>query len=174
MDPASALGVAGNVLQFVDFTQKFISKALQIYKSADGASKDRRVLENLLKDFILVSTRLWPRTGALPIEEVETNTRVVDTVVKCLVGHSTVLAHCGIGSNATRDPIPSIANNCSNIANQLVQRLEQLKVKGKRKAWASLKAALADLWKASELEEMQRSLDMHKQQLEFHVLISLR
>lgn len=37
MDPLSSLGVAGNVIQFVDFGIKLVARFNQIYRSADGA-----------------------------------------------------------------------------------------------------------------------------------------
>jgi hypothetical protein len=174
MEPASALAVAGNVLQFVEFISKLISKTLQIYKSDDGSSKDRRLLESHLKDFILLNARLSSDTRGRPTLEVETNTEGVDNVVQHLVGHAAVLGQNGLDANGARDPIQDIAIKCSQIANELVVRLERMKLKGNPRVWASLKAALADMWKTSELDELQRNLAVYKQQLELHVLISLR
>jgi hypothetical protein len=37
LDPVSALGIAGNILQFINFASKVLSKGTQYYKSTDGA-----------------------------------------------------------------------------------------------------------------------------------------
>src|SRR5436190_2335983 len=36
MDPVTALGIAGNAIQFVDFARKLISTGIQYYESSDG------------------------------------------------------------------------------------------------------------------------------------------
>lgn len=37
LDPVSALGIAANVLQFVDVASKVVSRSTQYYKSFDGS-----------------------------------------------------------------------------------------------------------------------------------------
>ena len=38
LDPLTAIGLAGNIVQFVDFSSKIVGKANKIYESVDGAS----------------------------------------------------------------------------------------------------------------------------------------
>lgn len=47
MDPLSSLGVAGNVIQFVDFGIKLVSRFNQIYRSADGALQENTQLSEV-------------------------------------------------------------------------------------------------------------------------------
>ncbi|KAF4535006.1 uncharacterized protein LTHEOB_2981 [Lasiodiplodia theobromae] len=58
MDPLSSLGVAGNVIQFVDFSIRLVSKFNQIYRSADGALQENSELSE-------IATRLKSIAGPL-------------------------------------------------------------------------------------------------------------
>jgi hypothetical protein len=50
LDPFSALGVAANVVQFIDFGSKLISESHEIYKSATGTSTGMVELEMIYVD----------------------------------------------------------------------------------------------------------------------------
>jgi hypothetical protein len=50
MDPLVATGLAGNVVQFVDFSYKVVSTARKFYKSAGGAIAENQELEALARD----------------------------------------------------------------------------------------------------------------------------
>jgi len=50
LDPWTALGLAGNIVQFVDFTFKLISESREILKSRDGISDRNRTLQTIATD----------------------------------------------------------------------------------------------------------------------------
>jgi hypothetical protein len=50
LDPWTAMGLAGNIVQFVDFGCKLISETRTIYKSKAGASERTRNLETITAD----------------------------------------------------------------------------------------------------------------------------
>ena len=58
MDPLSAIGFAGNICQFVDFSSKLMSEARQAYKSAAGASRENIELESITKDLSELAQKL--------------------------------------------------------------------------------------------------------------------
>ena len=58
MDPFTALGVVGNILQFVDFAFKLVSDSRAIYKSSKGISADHEVLETITNDVYRLSDGL--------------------------------------------------------------------------------------------------------------------
>ena len=58
MDPFSALGLASNVIQLVDFGSRLVSKSQELYKSADGISNVNRDLEAVTKDLTSVCSSL--------------------------------------------------------------------------------------------------------------------
>lgn len=50
MDPLSALGIAGNVIQFVDFATKLFKEGREVYCSGTAASQEARSLSNIAKE----------------------------------------------------------------------------------------------------------------------------
>lgn len=58
LDPITALGVAGNVIQIIDFSLKVTSKAREIHHSADGALNGNLALEAIATDLTAISAKL--------------------------------------------------------------------------------------------------------------------
>lgn len=50
IDPFTSLALAGNILQFIDFTWKLLSESRTIYHSDTGSSDDHVVLERIVKN----------------------------------------------------------------------------------------------------------------------------
>lgn len=50
MDPLTAIGLAGNVVQFVDFCGKLVSKSVEIYRSREGVLREIIDIETATKD----------------------------------------------------------------------------------------------------------------------------
>ena len=177
MDPLTALGLAGNIITFIDFSQKLFSKTQQIYRAADGFSADQRNLNNQLRDFVFLAGKLAPvQNGQNQQPTINVNEEALDNIVSALVGHSTILAVSARGSGVTSDsasPISQVATSCADVAGQMLRRLEGMRRKDGR-VWSSLKAALQELWGISELEDMARRLEAYKHQLQLHVIVSLR
>jgi hypothetical protein len=58
MEVLAAIGVAGNIVQFVDFGGKLISKTAEIYKSGTGALIENVDIETATNDLIRLTTKL--------------------------------------------------------------------------------------------------------------------
>ena len=58
MDPISAIGLAGSVINLVDFTTRLISKGSQYYESPSGAVIENLELEIIAENFDRLSRRL--------------------------------------------------------------------------------------------------------------------
>jgi NACHT domain len=58
MEILTAIGLAGNIIQFVDFGGKLVSKTAEIYKSGTGALIENVDIETATNDLILLSTKL--------------------------------------------------------------------------------------------------------------------
>jgi hypothetical protein len=50
MDPFTALGLAGNLVQFVDFAWKLVTETREIAISADGSNENTRSLTSIMID----------------------------------------------------------------------------------------------------------------------------
>lgn len=66
MDPFSALGLASNVIQFVDFAWTLISETRRIVKSEDGLKGDYRVLEVVVADVEQYTKAISPVPSSSP------------------------------------------------------------------------------------------------------------
>jgi hypothetical protein len=58
MEPLVALSLIGNVVQFVDFSSKLLSKTVEGYRSADGAFIDNADLETATNDLVALNKRI--------------------------------------------------------------------------------------------------------------------
>lgn len=65
MDPLTALGLASNVVQFIDFGLKVISKARQLGESVDGTLKENSEIEDVTRRFIELLDGFGKRTTPL-------------------------------------------------------------------------------------------------------------
>jgi len=179
MDPTSALAVGGNVLQFVEFSLKFISKTLELYRAADGTFETNRHLEVIVRDPLLLNARVVNDAkgirGGKANLVVEAKVKGINSVMKSLCGHSVILGQVLGDRKEPEDAISDIVSAFNAIASDLLVRLDKLKTSGKGKTWGSIKSALTStLGAESEILELQRRLAMYREKLEWHVLVSLR
>ena len=58
MEALAAIGLVGNIVQFVDFSGKLISKSAQLYYSYDGALQENIDIENAAKHLLLLNKKL--------------------------------------------------------------------------------------------------------------------
>ena len=58
MEPLVAIGLVGNIVQFVDFTSKLITKTAEGYRSADGALVDNARLEAATNDLLALNDQI--------------------------------------------------------------------------------------------------------------------
>lgn len=90
MDPLTAIGLAGNILQFIDFTAKLLSQADEIRHAGSAASTFDLI--NVTKDFETLTQKL---TVAAPqnstLIQLSQDDQVTHTSVKCTLPHLRVL-----------------------------------------------------------------------------------
>jgi hypothetical protein len=63
MDP---VGLAGNIITFIDFSIEVLSRARQLYESASGATAENDELESLTKNPKTLSDRIQRRPSDIP------------------------------------------------------------------------------------------------------------
>jgi hypothetical protein len=62
MEALTAISLVGNIVQFVDFGSKLISKSAQLYRSSEGALAENIDIEMATNDLVLLNNQL--KTGA--------------------------------------------------------------------------------------------------------------
>ncbi|MCJ1396255.1 hypothetical protein MMC18_009144 [Xylographa bjoerkii] len=131
LDPFTALSLASTVVQFVDFGSKLIKEGSELYHSAGGALSVNAELEKITLDLKEVTKKL---ETASPGTKSTENTKE---------------------SKALR----SLAKSCSEAADELLEVLEDLKVKGTNRQWQSLRQALRTSHKKDKIREIEKKLD---------------
>jgi hypothetical protein len=129
MDPLTALGLASNIVQFVDFSGKLISATHEIYTSASGARNENVELESLAQNLKHLANQACP---------LQTTIMVV-----------------GKEDELLRD----LGKQCVELSDELVSILEKLKAKSGSKKWQSFYQALQTVRKKDEIEALQQRLD---------------
>ena len=72
LDPFSALSLAGNIVQFFDFTLKVISVGSEVYESADGASSRNIELDEIFSSLKRISIALGTSSAAATLTTLQT------------------------------------------------------------------------------------------------------
>lgn len=140
MDPFVAAGLAGNVVTFVDFSAKLLSRSQQLYASASGAVEENDELESLAKNLRDFAERIRQQpTGTSPTYHSSSD-----------LDWETVLNN--------------LAQQCIQVADQLLELLDSIKVKGDGRIRSSVQA-LKSLWKQEHIDSLQRRLERISKQL---------
>lgn len=87
MEALAAVGLAGNILQFLNFTGDAISKSRQIHDSVNGTLKEHEDLETVTTDLKDLSVRLQASSGPVDsvLEQLCTRCReIADELLKAL------------------------------------------------------------------------------------------
>lgn len=148
MDPLTALGLAGNVVQFVDFALDLISTGAEIADSARGATERTLELEKVYNTLKTFTSKLGPKgsdlTLAADISEGNEPLSGLAGGGKAIKAHATALEE--------------IAVDCKTLCDQLLNMVKGLRVKEGtsnpriRSLGIALKTAFAGK-KVNELEE---------------------
>ncbi|KAL8700965.1 MAG: hypothetical protein Q9201_005157 [Fulgogasparrea decipioides] len=145
MESLAALGLASNILQFLDFSGKLISGTVEFYHAVDGATSSNRVLEHLSKDLDHLCTGLVPA----------------------------VAYGSGLGETESEAPLLPLAQSCRTLGREFLAVLEDLKVKSHRKRFDSARQALRSAWKARDIQKFDNQLGSYRSQIAFHLLVLL-
>ncbi|KAL9110918.1 MAG: hypothetical protein Q9227_004533 [Pyrenula ochraceoflavens] len=143
MDPLSAFSLAGTVLQFIDCGSRFIKLAYKLYRSEDDGLSSYSEMEELTLSF----------SDALKIFQAPNSDRNL--------------------SAAPHDDLAKLANECKEVAEQLITLLQELNTSTSRKRDA-VKRAFQIRWKEDEIRSLKSRLDEFRNQFNFHVLASMR
>lgn len=141
LDPLTAAGLAGNIITFVDFSSKALAKGKQLYDSASGATKENEEVEALTRNLKDLAQNIQKRPKEVSIG-----------------GRSRLnLSSAGILDN--------LSQQCIQVADELLEALESIKVSGDGRLRKSAVQAVKTLWKQDHVEGLQRRLDRIANQL---------
>ncbi len=141
LDPLSAIGLAGNVITFVEFGCSLLSKSREIYVSASGSTSENDQLEIIAMDLRQHTAKLRPPDDRRQIDD--------EAFVKLL-------------------------DSCHQAAEEFLDVIQQLKVKGTHRRWHSFRKAVASVWAKDKLSAMQSRLDSLRGGVVLHVMSCTR
>ena len=144
-EAVAALGVAANVVQFIDFSGKILSEGYRLHRSKRVNPSKNEELENIALDLQKLRDELQP-------QEDET----------------------GLVPTPNDIQLQRLAGQCRGICIELLAALEKLKVVGKPGKWESFRAALKTVWAESKIKSLQDRLDEARQELIVRILMSFR
>lgn len=147
LDPLSALSLAGTIVQFVDFSGKILNKSYELYTSATGSLAVNDELGLATSDLLKLITKLRLPTN--------------------VVGATGTPAEVEVS-------LDKLCNECRKVANELLDSLEETKVKGEKTKWASFRQAVKSTWSEKDRAALSSRLAVFKESLEMHVLVRLR
>ena len=146
MDPFSALGLAGNVIQFVDFGGRLLSGSLELYKSVDGTSSTNKELEFLVKSLNELCAGLSRPEHRIDQQQ----------------------------ASAPELALLPLARSCTELGEELLSVLNALKVEGRFKKWESVRQALRSAGKEKEIRNYNERLNHYRSQIAMHITVILR
>lgn len=152
MEPLVALSAAGTIVQFVEFGCKLLSEGRAFYNSSTGAINVNEELELITNDL---------QALAFKIRGSSYSARIVGPLAKA--------------EQDDWDNLNRLCDGSANAAEELIDKLENLNVKGSRyRRLESLKKAIESAWTKEEVEELVGRLKSYREVLESHLLFSLR
>lgn len=141
----TALSLAGTVVQFVQFATQIVQATVS---GASSVQEDLETRTLALRDLIAKLRR----------QQVPGNA-------------STSFIFRADSPDKT---LQILCDGCAAIADELLARLDRLKVAGKHKMWKNFKKAIDSQWSQKELESLSRKLTEYRTALDTHVLINLK
>ena len=144
MDPLTIIGLASNIVQFVDFTSKLISATHSIYISASGASSENLELEALTQDLQRLTSQIKPPDSSV----------------------------CGNSVTVEEVDLLNVSKQCLDVSAELLSVLESIKVKGNHRRWKSFYQAYQSVRKKGEIENLQERLGRIEQRMGIRGLLT--
>jgi hypothetical protein len=126
MDHLTALGLASNIVQFIDFTRKLFSTTRKLCVSSSGAKEEHLELETIARSIQELAERAPARN----------------------IPDATILG------NKDRKLL-DISNKRIEISEELLSVFDGFKAKSGRRSRDSFYQALRSAWKKDDIEELQ-------------------
>ena len=146
LEALAAIGLAGNVVQFVSFSMQLFSTASSIQRSCVGSVQGHQDVETITQKLQQCCERI---ASAHSSEDQQLELQHHQSLVK-------------------------LAGECEAAAIELISAIQQLKAKKPNSKWSSFMAALATIWQQSQINDMEKRLDSYRQQLNLELALLLR
>lgn len=150
LEPFTALSLAGNVVQFVQFGCTLAAKAHEIHSSNSGTSEENLEMES-------VTSRLLET-----VHEIDNH----------LASLGPSIFPDSISKSSRR--LLEIADACKMIAEDILRRLEAMKTHHPSSIWTNVRQALKIMWTKDELDALMKRLKAYISELDTAILVSMK
>ena len=148
MEPLSALSLAANVCQFVEYATKIVSKGNKLRSSPHGLLVEHADLYAASRTVIELNNRLVIAARA----------------------HSQAV---GFGANPDSDEIQRACTAINHIASDLIRTLDKLRLPSHAGRWRSMRQAVKAVAGKNGVEKMKADLAVERQRLDTALLSSI-
>ena len=183
MDPLSALSIAGNIIQFIQFGTRVLSNGREIHSSSSGLLAEKSELSAVTQDVKVISRAIKSSLNAdqnvliepsvyKNIDVVCTSQELEDLTENLKLS---LRGRKSICVDENDQGLNSICDLCIDSTTELSNHLDKLQVKGQKyRRWKSLRQALKTVWRKEDIDNIVRRLSLLRGQLEVHILASMR
>lgn len=150
MDPLSALGLASNIVQLVQFVGVVISDSHEVYSSADGALRRNSALEEVAQNLVEMNSELMRSQRSM--------------------------SNGFMSLSPAERQLKNLCEECDVVSRELMAKLDTLKIRSQSryKRWDSFRQALRSMWNEGELRALEKRLEGIRTRLDTNLLICLR
>ncbi|KAG8534407.1 uncharacterized protein KY384_001252 [Bacidia gigantensis] len=168
LEPLIAVGLAANIIQFVDYATRLLSKAGEIRQH--GSSLEIRDLKLTTEDLRKLTSDI--ECSQEPLSESLTRQNQNPSVQSNGGGFSRDEVCPIINSlqKLHRDP----ATGCKAVSQELIAALSDLQSTTKLSRWKSIRQALKTTWGTDKLDQTSQRLQNFRDQLTLRILVSFR
>ena len=149
MDPLTAVGLAGNIIQFIEFGASLVSRTIDLYQSSSGTTAINSELVAIAEDFHGICSRLIQ-----PID-----------------------ARKERGMPGPELGLLTLARSCIKLKMEFVSVLDDLRVdeaKRRHRKRESIRQAFRSHWKNSDIEQYQKRLDNYRSEVSCRLVEMIR
>ncbi|KAH8891592.1 hypothetical protein GQ53DRAFT_720225 [Thozetella sp. PMI_491] len=171
MDPFSAIGLASNVLAFVDFAGRLVMHGAEVYTSPSGVTERTAELERVYTDLGLFSLKLEEENGRFRAGS--SSKRSLGQLLADADDSSDVASwdRASAQAAAHMPALKALALDCKALCDQLLAILGKLKVdEGQWRALRSFKVALRAVWDKKKIAELEERIGRFRDTISAHFL----
>lgn len=147
MDLLTALSLASNGVQFVDFSARLVSEGQKIYRSAEGTLAENEEAETVTQDLNRLSDNLRRSLK---------DGRTTDSL------------------SEDDQSLINLCEKCEVVAGELLEKLNKVKISGKHRKWKSAFQALKNVSSRDDLEQLAARLETYRSEITLHSVVSIR
>ncbi|KAI8955798.1 hypothetical protein F4801DRAFT_176095 [Xylaria longipes] len=164
MEALAALGLASNIVQFLDFTWRLTSATGEIRNSASGATERTIELDKIFGKLSAFCSDFLKRPEAADSDD------EVKRMQKLFSNPESDLQRQIIIQSHTRS-LQGLASDCAALCQQLLAVTSKLQARGgSSHRFRSFKTALRTLWDERKISDLEERLKRHQRAISFHFL----